>query len=402
MHYLDYAASAPMRPEAAAVYARATELFGNAASVHAAGRAAKHHIEQARDQVARSIGADGVELIFTGSGTEAINLAIKGLFWMRVSERPVIVLPEGEHHATLDTVEWLERQAGAQLVWVPLDREGRIRLDHWQQALEQHAGRVALATALWANNEVGTVQPVLELAQACAHAGVPLHLDAVAAYGHEPLDVHALRTQSGSGEAGLVALSISAHKIGGPQGVGALYLAREAKLESLVHGGGQQRRLRSGTENVLGSLAFAAASEAMLRDAATDRATELALRDRLIAGITSSIPTARINGSLRERLSNNVHVSFAGCESDSLLFLLDQAGIAVSSGSACQAGVIEVSHVVRALGYSEDDSRGSLRMTFGRGTTNADIDALLDALPAAVAQAQDAGLAARQTRFDAR
>ena len=402
MHYLDFAASAPLRPEAARVYGDAAALLGNPASIHSLGQQAKLRVEEAREQVAGTLGADAVELVFTGSGSEAVNLAIKGLFWQRNpgGERPVIVLPEGEHHATLDAVEWLERTSGAELVWVGLDWNGHIRLDEWRAALAEHAGRIALATALWANNEIGTVNDGAALASACANAGVPLHLDAIAAYGHETIDFAGLRQATGSTDVGLVAVSVSAHKIGGPQSVGGLVVARRATLESLVHGGGQQRKLHSGTEDVLGALAFAAAATAMQANFAAENEAQRALRDRLLAALDASKLQVRINGDRQQRLSNNVHVTFEGCESDSLLFLLDHAGVAVSTGSACQAGVTEVSHVVRALGYSETEARGSLRFTLGWSSTDADVDALLAALPEAVERARAAGLAARTTRFD--
>lgn len=412
MHYLDHAASSPLRPEVLELYRGTDGMHANAASVHAAGRAAKLAIEQAREQVAESLGADGAELIFTGSGTEAINLAIQGTFWRRRDVGRVVLVPEGEHHATQDTVEWLERHQGAQPVWVPLERDGRIRLAAWQQALDEHAGEIALATAIWVNNEIGTVQPVAELARSCADAGVPLHLDAVAAYGHVPIELRKLRAASGSGSAGLVLLSISAHKIGGPQGIGALFAARAAQLEPLLHGGGQQRRLRAGTEDALGSLGFAAAAAGMITQFDAEHERHLALAERLRSGLASAVPQARINGAGGTLggdaawdvggVPNILNVSIPGCESDSLLFLLDQAGIAVSSGSACQAGVTEVSHVIRALGYSEPESRGSLRVSFGPESSVEDVDALLDALPSAARLAQQAGLAARRTRFDDR
>lgn len=400
--YLDHAASSPLRPEALAVYARAADVLGNPSSVHRAGQSAKLTIEQARDDVARTLGADPVEIVFTGSGTEAVNMAIKGTYWARNSKhsRPIVVVPEGEHHATLDAVEWLERRENAVLRWVPLDSDGTVNAHQWALALADNPDGIALATLIWANNEIGTVQPVSELVRVAAKMGVPVHIDAIAAYGHERIDVHALRRDTHSGPTGLSTLSVSAHKIGGPQGIGALFVARDAVVEPLVHGGGQQRKLRSGTEDVLSTAAFGAAATAMSAHFEAENARMRALRDDLMARIEQSIPDARINGSRNRRLSNNVHVTFAGCESDSLLFLLDTAGFAVSSGSACQAGVTEVSHVVQALGFSEEDSRGSLRVTLGPQTTIEDISRLMDVLPGVVQQARAAGLSARATRFD--
>lgn len=397
MHYLDHAASTPLRPEALAVLQRAEALMGNPASLHRVGQAAKSQVESARASIAASLGADPVEVVLTGSGTEAINLAVKGLFWAAGAERPVIVVPEGEHHAVLDTVEWLERSQGAELVRIPLDRGGRIRVDAWVDALERHAGRIALATAIWLNNETGTVQPVSELARAAGAAGVPVHFDAVAAYGHERIDALALRELALAG----CAISVSAHKIGGPQGVGALVIDRGLTPQSLVHGGGQQRKLRAGTENVLGAVAFAAAAEAMNAAFDIEHAERTRLRDRLLAGL-AELPGVRMNGDAQARGDAIVHATFSGCESDSLLFLLDQAGVAVSTGSACQAGVTEISHVVLALGYSEDEARGSLRFSLGHTSTDADVDALLQALPSAFDQARSAGRSDRSTRFDDR
>lgn len=397
MHYLDHAASTPLRPEALAVLQRAHELSGNPASLHRIGQAAKSQVETARAAVAASMAADSVEVVFTGSGTEAINEALKGLFWAAGPERNVIVVAEGEHHAVLDTVEWLEREQGAELAWVPLDHGGRIQMDAWTDALERNAGRVAVATAIWLNNETGMVQSVAELAAAAGRAGVPVHFDAVAAYGHEPIDVAALRTHASAG----LAVSVSAHKIGGPQGIGALVIDRSLTPASLVHGGGQQRKLRAGTENVIGSVAFAAAADAMIESFDAERLQRARLRDRILNGL-ADLPDVRINGADEARGDAIVHATFAGCESDSLLFLLDQAGVEVSTGSACQAGVTEISHVVLALGYSEDEARGSLRFSLGHTSTDADVDALLAALPNALDRARDAGRSARSTRFDER
>lgn len=384
MVYLDHAATTPLRPEAREAHARALGVVGNPASIHADGRRARRLLEDARERLAATLGCDPVELILTSGGTESVNTAIKGLYWSRPGSR--VVVPDGEHHATLDTVEWLERFAGAAVDAVPLDAEGRIRLEAARDALAREPEEVALATALWANNEVGTVQPVAELAGLAAEHGVPLHLDAVAAYGHVPIDAHALGP-------GLAALSVSAHKIGGPVGVGALYLARAAVVEPLLHGGGQQRNVRSGTQDVAAAVAFAAAAEAAMRDRERDARRAAALRDRLVRGVREAVPTATLNGAARdeERLPGTAHFTFPGCSGDSLLFVLDAAGISVSTGSACQAGVPEPSHVLLAMGRDEREARSAIRVTLGHDTTEADVDALLAALPAAHAQAVRAG-----------
>ncbi|HLP22737.1 MAG TPA: aminotransferase class V-fold PLP-dependent enzyme, partial [Microbacteriaceae bacterium] len=241
MQYLDHAATSPMRPEATAAMREALDAFGNPSSLHRYGQQAKSRVEAARAEIAVSLGAEAVEVVLTSGGTEAINLALVGRFCATGSDRNVIVVPEGEHHAVLDTVEWLERVHGAQIAWVPLTRGGRIDEAAWTRALDEHAGRIALATAIWVNNETGTIQPVDALADLTGRAGIALHLDAVAAYGHERIDFAALQTRNPD-----TLVSVSAHKIGGPQGVGALLVPRTTSLEAHLHGGGQQRKLRAG------------------------------------------------------------------------------------------------------------------------------------------------------------
>lgn len=404
MVYLDHAATTPMRPEAVEALTAALAVVGNPSSIHSAGQQAKRLLEESRERIAATLGADSIEVILTGSGTEAVNLAIKGLWWRRQAEgaRPRILLPAGEHHATLDTVEWLAAHEGAIVDEVPLDDDGRLRLDVLEAELARDAASVALVTMLWANNEVGTIQPVEEVARLAARAEVPLHVDAIAAYGQLPIDVHALRRATDAPRAaGLVALSVSAHKIGGPAGIGALVLDRSAAVEPLIHGGGQQRRVRSGTQDVAAAASFAAAAVAVHERLHDDALRMSALRDRLIAGALAAVPDARLSGDPDPagRLPGNVHLAFPGCEGDSLLFLLDAAGVAVSTGSACQAGVPEPSHVLMAMGRSESDARGALRVTLGHGSTDDDVDAFLAALPGAYAQAAKAGLAGRVSSF---
>ena len=370
--YLDYAATAPMPPVVIDAYADALRLVGNPSSIHSQGQDARRVLEEAREQVAASLGADRVEVTFTGGGTESVNLAVKGLYWSR--KRPRIVVPLAEHHATIEAVEWLETHEGAIVDWIPVDSLGRIDLVALEAALGED---VALVTLLMANNEIGTIQPVSEVAALAAAHGIPVHVDAIAAYGYLPIDFH---------ELGVAALSVSAHKIGGPVGVGALLIARSAVIEPLVHGGSQQRS-RSGTQDAAGAAAFGVAAGLGLHPS-TD------LRDRLIAGVSAAVPTAVLRGDPLNRLPGNVHFTFPGCEGDSLLFLLDTAGFSVSTGSACQAGVPEASHVLLALGLDEPTARGALRFTIGPGTTADEVDALVAALPDAVARAQKAGLAA--------
>ena len=391
--YLDHAATSPMRPEVLAAYTAALGVVGNPASIHGAGQAARALLEDGRELVAASLGADAVEVVLTGGGTEAVNLGIKGLFWARnpggrARSRPRIIVPMAEHHATIDSVEWLAAHEGAILDWVEVDPVGRIRLDALEAALATGGDEVALVTALWANNEVGTLQPVADIVAVAARFGVPVHLDAIAAYGSVPIDFHA---------SGAAALSVSAHKIGGPVGVGALLVRRGVQVEPLFHGGNQQVQ-RSGTQDAAGAAAFGVAAQlvtpASVADPAGGRLREL--RDRLISGILNTVTGAHLRGDPVERLPGNVHVTFDGCEGDSLLYLLDVAGFAVSTGSACQAGVPEASHVLLAMGLSESDARGALRFTLGPDTSESDVDALLAVLPGVVEQARAAGLAARE------
>ncbi|KFF59896.1 cysteine desulfurase [Cryobacterium sp. MLB-32] len=388
--YLDHAATTPMLPEAISAYADALGVVGNPASVHSQGQNAKRMLEEARERVAASVGCDPIEVIFTASGTEAINLAVKGLFWARAPRRRVLVA-EGEHHATLDSAEWLHQHDGALLEWIPLDAVGRIDLDALEAAIARNPLDVALVTVIAANNEVGTIQPVADIAALAAGHGIPVHVDAVSAYGHLPLDFAAWS------RVGVSAMSVSAHKIGGPVGIGALILGRSAVVVPLLHGGGQQRQVRSGTQDVAAAVSFAVAASAFGAGLADENTRLAALRDTVIAGVTRLVPSAIVNGDTSPggRLPGNAHFSFPGCEGDSLLFLLDVAGISVSTGSACQAGVPEPSHVLRAMGRTEVESRGALRITLGHTTTEADVAALLAALPAAHAQAARAGMADR-------
>ncbi|WP_285117122.1 cysteine desulfurase family protein [Leifsonia sp. fls2-241-R2A-40a] len=392
--YLDHAATTPMRPEAIAAYTEAMGVVGNPSSIHSQGQQAKRMLEEARETVAQTLGADPIEVVFTSGGTEAINLAIKGMYWARNARtpRPRILVPGGEHHATVDTVEWLVRAEGAEASWLALDREGRIVVPP-----SLTGDDIALLTFLAVNNEVGTMQPVGALAAAARDAGVPVHVDAVAAYGHLPLDFRTL---------GVDALSVSAHKIGGPVGIGALVLSRASTVVPLIHGGGQQRQVRSGTQDVAAAVSFAVAARLAEAEREAEAARLSALRDRLIRGVREAVPAAVLSGPEpspasrpEERVASNAHFTFPGAQGDSLLFLLDMAGVSVSTGSACQAGIPEPSHVLLAMGRSEQDARGALRFTLGRTSTEADVDALLAALPAAYEQAARAGLAERATRL---
>lgn len=382
--YLDHAATTPLRPEAREAWLAAAETVGNASSIHGAGQQARRVLEEARERLAAVVDADPIEIVFTSGGTEAVNLAVKGLWWARADEADAVVLPDGEHHATLDAVEWLEGQ-GARLRHVGIDAAARIRTDRFAAALPG----AALATALVANNETGTVNDAPGLAGAAAGAGVPLHLDAVAAFGHVPVTFRGWRGDA-RGRTGLAAMSLSAHKIGGPAGVGALVVARGAELTALLHGGGQQRRLRAGTQDVPGAAAFAVAAELAAGEREAEAARLAGLRERLVGGIRSSVSGAQLLGDPVDRVPGNAHLLFPGASGETLLFLLDMAGIAVSTGSACQAGVPEPSHVVRAMGRTDAEARQVLRFTLGRTTTDADVDAVLAVLPESVERARAA------------
>lgn len=393
--YLDHAATTPLRPEARDAWLAAHEVVGNASSIHGGGQAARRVLEEARERLAAVLGCDAVEVVFTSGGTESVNLALKGLWWSRRAGSGTIVLPGGEHHATLDTVRWLADHEGAAVAHVPLDAIGRIDPEAFRGALSD----AAFATALVANNEIGTIQDAAMLAAAAADAGTPLHLDAVSSFGQVPVSFRAWRADA-AGPAGLVALSVSAHKVGAPVGVGALVVARQAVLTPLQHGGGQQRGLRPGTQDVAGAAAFAVAAELAEaeRDAQSLRLVEL--RAALAGSIRSSVPEAEVLGDPVERVPGNLHVLFPGVAGETLLFLLDQAGIAVSTGSACQAGVAEPSHVVLALGRSERDARSVLRFTLGRTSSPEDVERVAAALPdayrrASAAAERAAGLSTR-------
>lgn len=370
-HYLDHAATSPLRPEARAAWLQAADVVGNASSTHGAGQDARRVLEESRERIAAMLGCEPIEVVLTSGGTEAINFAIRGLWTARRSGAEDIVMPDAEHHATMDTVAALVAE-GAVLHPVAVSLEGRIPVADFADALPG----AALATALIANNESGTVNDAAALSQASAEAQVPLHLDAVAALGHLPVSFSALRGDAPAG-AGLVALSVAGHKIGAPVGVGAAVIARSARIAPLLHGGAQQRSLRAGTQDVAGAAAFAVALELAERERASEGERLRALRDRLIQGIRARIPAAELLGDPVHRLPGNAQVLFPGAVGESLLFLLDMAGIAASTGSACQAGVAEPSHVVMAMGRSEQDARSVLRFSLGRTTTEADVDAVL-------------------------
>ena len=385
--YLDHAATTPMHPAAIEAMTAALATVGNASSLHTAGRAARRRMEEARETLARLLGARPSEIIFTAGGTESDNLAVKGIFWARRDAEPKrrrIITSPVEHHAILDAVEWLVEHEGAEVTWLPVDNDGAVATTALREALEDHDD-VALVSIMWANNEVGTIMPIAELAAIASEFDVPMHSDAVQAVGQLPVSFAA---------SGLSAMSIAAHKFGGPTGVGALLLRRDTPCVPLLHGGGQERDVRSGTPDVAGAVAMAAAAEVAVAGLDANRARISALRDTLIDGVLSSMDDVDLNGADGDaRLAGNTHFTFRGCEGDALLMLLDAKGIECSTGSACTAGVAQPSHVLIAMGADSASARGSLRFSLGHTSTDADVEAALEVLPAAVNRARQAALA---------
>ncbi|GAA2171903.1 cysteine desulfurase family protein [Arthrobacter parietis] len=384
--YLDHAATTPLSAPALAALTTELSRSGNPSSLHGSGRRARRVVEDARETLARAAGAHPSEVIFTSGGTEADNLAVKGLFWARRDAEPQrtrILCSAVEHPAVQDTVEWLERHEGARVTWLPVTAEGIVRLDALQQELDGGAEDIALVTVMWANNEVGALQPIAKITAAAAAHGIPVHSDAVQAFGSVPVSF---------AESGLATMAVSGHKIGGPVGVGALFVGRSVKLTPVQHGGGQERDIRSGTLDTAGIAAFAAAADDAVTHLPGESVRLAELRDRLIAGVERVVPEAILRGPARERLPGNAHFTFPGCEGDSLLFLLDVAGVESSTGSACTAGVPRPSHVLLAMGLSETEARGAQRFSLGHTSTPEDVDALVAALPEAYQRARKAGM----------
>ncbi len=390
--YLDHAATTPMSPAVLAAYVDALGQTGNPSSLHSAGRAARRLVEESREQIAAAVGAVPSEVIFTAGGTEADNLAIKGAYWARNAtdvHRRRILVSAVEHHAVLDPAFWMAAHAGAELVLVPVDESGRVDLGALREEFEAHGDQIAVCSVMWANNEVGTVQPVRDIAALGRRVGVPVHSDAVQAVASEQVDFAA---------SGLGAMSLTAHKLGGPVGVGALVARRDFDVATLISGGGQERGVRSGTVDAAAVRAFAVALTETVERRRTEAARLAALRDELIAGVRQLVPAAVLRGpdpvgDPAGRLATNVHFTFAGCEGDSLLYVLDSAGVCASTGSACQAGVPQASHVLVAMGIPEVEARGALRFSFGAQSTQEDVRTLLEVLPRAVERARAAGVA---------
>ena len=365
----------------------ALSAAGNASSLHSAGRRARRVVEESREQLAAALGARPSEVVFTGSGTESDNLAVKGIWWSRraVDPRRTRILASAvEHHAVLDAVEWLADHEGAVVEWLPVDEQGRLHPDVLREAVERDPSDVALISVMWANNEVGTVQPVRALADVAHEHGIPFHSDAVQAVGQLAVDVAV---------SGVDALTLTGHKFGGPLGVGALVLGRDIACTPLLHGGGQERDVRSGTLDTPAVAGLAVAAALAVERQPKLHARLAGLRDDLVRRVREAVPEAVLNGVAvpsADRLPGNAHFSFPGCEGDSLLLLLDARSVEVSTGSACSAGVARPSHVLLAMGADEDAARSSLRFSLGHTSTAADVDALVEALPAVVERARRA------------
>jgi cysteine desulfurase len=382
--YLDHAATTPMRPEAIAAMTEELGQLGNPSSLHAAGRRARRVVEESREQLAEVFGARPSEVVFTSGGTEADNLAVKGLYWARQDgPRRQVLTTSVEHHAVLDSVRWLEDTQGAEAIWLGVDADGAVRPEALRAAISRAADQVAVVSVMWANNEVGTVQPVAELAAVAHEYGIPFHTDAVQAAAQLSVDFAA---------SGADALTVTAHKLGGPVGVGALILGRGVDPVPVLHGGGQERDVRSGTLDTPAIRAFAVAAAVCSKRRTEEAERVAALRDDLVRQVLAAVPDAVLNGPPPGpgRLPGNAHFSFPGCEGDALLMLLDANGIACSTGSACTAGVAEPSHVLLAMGADDSRARGSLRFSLGHTSAQPDVDALGQVIREIVARARRA------------
>ncbi|GAC1379539.1 MAG: cysteine desulfurase family protein [Marmoricola sp.] len=383
-HYLDHAATTPMLPSVVDAVADAMRRTGNASSLHASGRAARRAVEESRERIAGALSCRPGEVIFTSGGTEADNLAVKGGWWARREADPgrrAILVSAVEHHAVLDPVDWLADVEGADAEYLAVDARGRLDLAAVERRIDANPDDIALISVMWANNEVGTLQPITELVELASAHGIPVHTDAVQAIGQVPVSF------DGSG---VDALTLTGHKVGGPFGIGALIARRDFAMRPLLHGGGQERDVRSGTLDVPGIVGFAVAVEEAVSERARLAERLTALRDRMVAGVLAQVPDAIYNGDAVGRLPGNAHVRFPGCEGDALLMLLDARGVECSTGSACNAGVPQPSHVLLAMGVSESAARSSLRFSLGHTSTDADVTAVIEAIGPVVERARAA------------
>ena len=365
--YLDHAATTPMVEEALIAMTAQLAKIGNPSSLHTHGRAIRKTLEDAREVIAKEVGCLPSEVIFTASGTEANNTALKGLYWQgRDNGRNVVVITAIEHHAILDPAHWLQEHEGAEVIELPVNGDGVIDLEFLTQLVATRRDEIAVISVMHANNETGVIQPVRKVVEIAGD--IPVHTDAVQSFKKIPLSF---------AELGVYAMSLSAHKIGGPLGIGALILRRSVEIPALLHGGGQEREIRSGTLNAPSIVGFAAAAKSGYYDSAHVKA----LRDSFIEGIALNVPGAVINGQRSDRLPGIVNVTFPGTQSDTLLLLMDGQNISCSTGSACSAGVHEASHVLLAMGHTETTAQSSLRFSFGATSTYADCDFVVSVLP---------------------
>ena len=379
--YLDHAATAPINEAALSALTTAMLKLGNASSIHTPGRSVRKDVEDARHRLSELTGATPSEIIFTGSGTEANNLAIKGFFW-QAPKRNLIVTSAFEHHAILDPIEWLVEHEGAEAVFIPITSSGVIDLDFLNDLVANRGAEIALISVMHSNNELGSIQPIAEVVKIAGE--IPVHTDAVQSFGKVEFDFDAL---------GVTAATISAHKIGGPLGVAALILKRGLDLTPILHGGGQEREIRSGTLNAPAIVAFTAAAEVAIRDRTENFGRIRELRDYFIDGLKRAVPDVHINSVADPALPGIVNATFPGTESDALLLLLASEGISCSAGSACSAGVPRPSHVLVALGLSETDADASLRISIGTTNTKLELDQVLKVLPSVVERARAAFVA---------
>jgi cysteine desulfurase len=371
--YLDHAATTPMFDVAIEAMNTSLRKLGNPSSLHTEGRSTRKDVEDAREKIAKAVGCLASEVIFTGSGTEADNAAVKGLFWH--SDKKVILVSSIEHHAVLDPAHWLVEHEGAELIEIPVNTDGVIDLEFVKNIVAERGSEIALISVMHSNNETGVIQPISDLVKIAG--AIPVHSDAVQSFTKVPLSFK---------ELGLFAMTISGHKVGGPLGIGALILRRAVEIPALLHGGGQERDIRSGTLNAPSIVAFAAAVEANIYDAKK----VAALRDFFEAGVLATRPDAVINGKNSDRLPGISNITFPGTQSDSLLLLMDSEKVSCSTGAACTAGVHRPSHVLMAMGLTDVVSQSSLRFSFGATNTQADVDYALSVLPTVI----ERGLAA--------
>jgi cysteine desulfurase len=380
--YLDHAATTPMLPVAIEAMTRHLSDVGNPSSLHASGRRARQVVEESRETIAQALNCRPGDVVFTSGGTESDNLALKGTYWARHDEDPRrvrIISTAIEHHAVLDPLMWLAAEDGAEVELIGVDGRGRVDLEAIRATVERDPASVALISVMWANNEVGTLQPIEDIVALAVPHGIPVHTDAVQGVGSVPVDFAA---------SGVDLMTLTGHKVGGPYGVGALLVRRELEVTAMMHGGGQERDIRSGTLDAPAIAGFAAAVEAAVKVQVEHAERVAALRDRLVREVQQVVPDAIANGDPTDRLPGNAHLRFPGCAGDSLLMLLDARDIECSTGSACSAGVAQPSHVLIAMGLSEEDALSSLRFSLGHTSTDADIDALAAAIGPCVERAR--------------